>query len=80
MTGQGLVYLAASDSYDGEVNIYLSYQDNTTTTFGQVAQLTNSEKSSGFGKIIDFADHVLNGQTTLMVGDIDEEGTGRAYM
>jgi hypothetical protein len=78
MTGQGMTYLATSDSFNEIVNIYVSYYNINGTTFGHVGRLTSKE--SGFGKIIDFYDDDESFEKTLFIGQNDDNGGGHTYM
>ena len=78
MTGQGIVYLAASDALNEIVNIYASYQTSNGTSFGQVGLL--SSKASGFGHIIDFYDDDESFEKTLFIGQSDDNRDGRTFM
>jgi hypothetical protein len=78
MTGQGMTYLATSDSFNEIVNIYVSYSNSNVTTFGHVGALTS--KASGFGKVLDFYDDDESFEKTLFIGQTDDNGFGHTYM
>lgn len=80
----GLIYLATSDSYNNEINLYLNYYFNNITTFGKIFQIKknnqNNNNLNGFGKIINFINIENIEKKYLFIGEINENGDGKTYM